>query len=56
MKRKVAKKTIMKLSARKVPREYFDFWMFLNVLRLWVPRKLGLPVLLLSDVTASDAA
>ena len=30
--------------------------MFLNVLWLWVPSKSGLPVLLLSDVTVSDAA
>ena len=32
LKRKIVKKTVMKLSAGRVPREFFDFWMFLNAL------------------------
>ena len=40
----------MKLRARKVPRECFDFWMFLDVLRFWVPSKSKLPVGLITFI------
>ena len=33
----------MKLSARMVPRECLDLWMIVDVLRLWVPSKSGVP-------------
>ena len=53
---RLKKKTRMKLSARRVPRVCFDFWMFLDALWHWVASKSGLPVLLLSDETVSDKA
>ena len=53
---RLKKKTRMKLSARRVPRECFDFWMFLDVLWHWVASNSGLPLILLSDETVSDKA
>ena len=48
---RLKKNTRMKPIARRVPQECFDFWMFLDVLWLWVPNKSGLWVLNMKNNT-----
>ena len=52
---RLKKRTRMKLIARRVPREWFDFWVLFYVFWHWVHSKSGLSVLLISDATVSDA-